>query len=89
MVVKFHRMPEAAVRGGDDPEMREAIDRLQRAFVDVRRPINNRHQLKVSANLSYYPTTGRITPDGEPALPQTGLDALIDLLIEQGLAKRK
>lgn len=86
--MKFDRMPEAEVRAGDGPEMQHAIDRLQRAFVDVRRPLNNRHQLKVSANLSYYSTTGRITPDGEPALPQTGLDALIDMLIEQGLAKR-
>lgn len=86
--MKFARMPKAEAREGDGPEMRQAIGRLERATVDVRRPPNNRHQLKVSADLSYYPTTGRITPDGEPALPQTGLDALIDMLIEQGLATR-
>jgi hypothetical protein len=36
--MKYARMPKAEIREGDGPEMSEAIDRLQRAFVDVRRP---------------------------------------------------
>ncbi len=60
--------------------MIEAINTLLRRGVDVRRPEGNPHHLKVSSSVSYYPTTGRIVPDGRHALPQRGLVALTQVL---------
>jgi hypothetical protein len=64
--------------------MREAIERLLEAGVDVRRPPDQGYQLKVTPRLSYYPHTGRIVFDGEPALEERGIEALLKLLAESG-----
>ncbi|WP_425228542.1 hypothetical protein [Sphingomonas sp.] len=83
--MKFNKMLPAEVREGDDPEMIAAIDRLIREGITARRPHNNRHQLKVGPTLSYYPTTRRIVTDGEPAWKETGIDAVIAIMLDRGL----
>ena len=46
-----------------------------------RRPTNNDHQIKVTADLNFYPNTGTILRDREPRpLPIRGVDALIEHL---------
>ena len=73
-------MKTAEARLNDTPEMIEAITVLTSAGVDVRRPPDHGFQLKVSPELSYYPTTKRIVFDGKPAEEEKGLDTLIKLL---------
>ena len=74
-------MPIAAEREGDSPAMAEALRRLIEAGIDVRRPINHKHQLKVNSSTSYYPARGTIFIDDEPAaLEQRGLCALLEYL---------
>ncbi len=74
-------MPLAEVRSTDDLAMIEAIEALTKAGIEVRRPPNNAHQLKVSPSLSYYPGRETIVADGEPsARPQRGLAALLTYL---------
>jgi hypothetical protein len=55
--------------------------RLLAAGIDVRRPVNSEHQLKVTERISYYPGKGTIYSDGAPApYSETGLEALMQLL---------
>jgi len=79
-------MPAAAPRSGDSPDMTEAIDRLLCLGFDVRRPQGNPYQIKVAPFVSYYPTTGRIVPDGRQPLQKRGLGELIRLL-ERGVVE--
>ena len=79
--MRYTKMPIAAEREGDSPAMAEAIRRLIEAGIDVRRPGNNSHQLKVNSSTSYYPARGTIFIDGEPAaLEQRGLCAVLNYL---------
>jgi hypothetical protein len=82
--MKFEKMPFAEPRERDGKAMLDALHRLTELGADVRRPKGNGHQLKVSPDLSYYPTTGRIVRDSEDALDETGLGPLIDLLRREG-----
>lgn len=79
--MNFYSLPKARARTGDHPQMADAIELLLAAGVDVRRPFNSEHQLKVAEGISYYPGKGTIYRDGAPA-PQSerGLEALMDLL---------
>ena len=86
--MKFSKMPLAEARAGDDLAVETAIARLREAGVEPRRPINNAYQLKVTPNISYYPTTGKVVVDATPALDIRGVDALIGMLIEQGLIRK-
>lgn len=79
--MRYGRMPAAAVRSDDDPKMIDAILALASAGVDVRRPPDSNHQLKVSPSINFYPGRGTIVVDGEPAARrQRGLASLIELL---------
>lgn len=79
--MRYSQMPLAAVVPQDDPAMIEAITTLTAAGIDVRRPANSLHQLKVSPLISYYPGRQTIVADGEPtARPQRGLAALLIFL---------
>jgi len=83
-------MPSAEAQPGDDPKMIDAIRTLAAVGIDVRRPVNNDHQLKVNPSTSYYPGRGTIVIDGEPgALRQRGLGALLAILdVEPGTMPR-
>ncbi|MEG8041725.1 hypothetical protein QP164_02595 [Sphingomonas sp. LR59] len=81
--MRFEDMPMAAARENDSPSMIRAIERLLMAGAEARRPIGNPHQIKVTPDLSFYPTTGRMLFDGGPAQPERGVDALIELLARQ------
>jgi hypothetical protein len=83
--MKFDKMPSADAREKDPKAVLDAIRRLEFAGADVRRPKRNRYQLKLSPDLNYYPTIGRIVRDGEDALEACGLDAVIELLRREGL----
>lgn len=79
--MKYGQMPPAEVRPGDAPKMIRAIEVLTAAGIDVRRPPNSDHQLKVSASVSYYPGRETILVDGEPAARRArGLAAVIAFL---------
>lgn len=79
--MRYGRMPAAAARPGDDPKMIDAILALAAAGIDVRRPPDSDHQLKVSPSVNYYTGRGTIVIDGEPAARrQRGLASLIELL---------
>ena len=79
--MNFYSLPKARARTGDHPRMADAIERLLAAGVDVRRPVNSEHQLKVDERISYYPGKGTIYHDGAPApRSERGLEALIHLL---------
>ena len=78
--MRFEDMPLAAARENDALSMIRAIDQLLIAGIDARRPVGNPHQIKVTPDLSFYPTSGRLVVDGRPALPQRGIGALIELL---------
>lgn len=79
--MKYGQMPPAEVRHDDAPKMIRAIEVLTAAGIDVRRPPNSDHQLKVSASVSYYPGRETIVVDGEPAARrQRGLAAVIAFL---------
>lgn len=79
--MSFRKMPRADVREGDNPAMVQAIEYLNAAGVEVRRPHGNAHQLKVSATISYYPSRQSIYIDGETGTrPERGLAALLDLI---------
>ena len=52
--MSFTKLPRAEVREGDSPAMVQAIEYLQSAGVNVRRPHGNSHQLKVNSSISYY-----------------------------------
>jgi hypothetical protein len=78
--MKYVRMKRAEARKGDDPCVIDAIQALLNADVDVRRPPDKGFHLKVTPSLSYYPHTGRIVFDGEPALEERGVEALLKLL---------
>lgn len=45
--MSFRKMPRAEVREGDSTAMAKAIEHLNAAGVEVRRPHGNAHQLKV------------------------------------------
>jgi hypothetical protein len=78
-------MPHASPRPGDTPIFLEALDKLLLAGADARRPVANNDQIKVTANLSYYPAKGTIYRDGDRRpMPIRGVDALIDHLRETG-----
>ncbi len=79
--MKFHLLPKAEIRNSDPASMREALAFLAKKGVDVRRPAKSKFQLKLDEQTSYYPTTGAIVVDGEPAArPERGLRALSELL---------
>jgi hypothetical protein len=78
--MRFEDMPMAAARKNDGLSMIRAIEQLLIAGIDARRPVGNPHQIKVTPDLSFYPTSGRLVVDGRPALPQRGIGALIELL---------
>ncbi len=79
--MKFDKLPTAEPRPGDSAAMREAIEELERQGVDVRRPLGSPYQLKVAADLSYFPDKGTIYQDGaRGAMPERGLRSLIKLL---------
>ena len=79
--MKFERMPAAMPRSGDSLAMMKAIEQLRAAGHDVRRPVNSRHQLKVTSDLSYYPGTGTIFRDGDPApIAERGINVLLATL---------
>ena len=81
----YSQMPPASVRPEDNAKFVEALDKLRLAGADARRPPNNHDQIKVATNLSFYPNTGTIFRDGDrKALPERGVDALIELLGELG-----
>ena len=82
--MKYHQLPIASGRAGDDPAMTDAIRALMMAGIDVRRPDKTPYQLKVSETISYYPVKGTIFIDGtDGALPQRGLQALLTLLADK------
>lgn len=75
--MRFDQLPPAAVHKTDKPAMREAIRLLRAADIDVRRPRNNAHQLKLDERTSYYPSRGTFYIDGaDRAEPESGLAAL-------------
>ncbi|GGJ36153.1 hypothetical protein CDQ92_10700 [Sphingopyxis bauzanensis] len=75
--MRFQKMPKAEARPNDTPAMREAIDLLIEKGIDVRRPANSDHQLKLDGQTSYFPTKGTLYIDGEQqARPERGLQAL-------------
>jgi hypothetical protein len=79
VLVKFHQLPLAVTRETDKPAMREAIDLLNAAAIDARRPLNSDHQLKLDEHTSYYPSRGTFYIDGaDGAEPERGLAALKD-----------
>lgn len=82
--MSFHDMPPAEPRPGDSPQMVAALDRLLLEGVDARRPAGNNYQIKVTWDVSYYPSKGSILPDQDCKLKVRGLDALIDYLRETG-----
>lgn len=78
---KFQKLPTAEVRKGDHPKMIEAIQRLKREKIDVRRPLNANFQLKVAEEISFYPGKGTIFVDGtDGAHERRGLEAVIELV---------
>lgn len=82
--MKFERMPAAMPRSGDSPAMLKAIKQLRAAGHDVRRPANSSHQLKVRSDLSYYPGTGTIFRDGDPApAAERGMRVLLSTLAQE------
>jgi hypothetical protein len=84
--MKFDKMPFAEVRPKDCKAVVEALDILIGFGVEVRRSPKNAFQLKLSEDLSYYPTTGRIFRDGDDsALERTGIEALLGLLMTEGV----
>lgn len=83
--MKFRQLPAAVALPDDTPEMREAIDLLSSAHIDVRRPGKSRHQLKLDERLNYYPSKGTFYIDGaEGPLPERGLPALKAWIAEHG-----
>lgn len=81
--MKFDRLPVAEPRPGDSAAMLRAIEELKRLGLDVRRPNGSPYQLKVSADLSFYPNKGTIFRDGDQqALPQRGIASLLEVLGE-------
>ena len=83
--MRYHRMPPAEPRPTDKPIFLDALDKLLLAGADARRPPNNNDQIKVTADLSFYPNTGTIYRDGDSKpLPFRGVDALIEYLREIG-----
>ena len=83
--MKYEKMPVAEPYLRDGKAMLEAMALLEEAGADVRRPIGNRHQLKLSADLSYYPSTGSIVIDGDDsACSEKGVVALLCLLRARG-----
>lgn len=76
--MRFDKMKTAAPSENDPPAMREAIRVLLDEAYDVRRP--NPHQLKVTPEVSYYPSNGKILVDGQSVHAERGLDALLRLL---------
>jgi hypothetical protein len=86
--MRYDKMPRAEPRDGDPPVIAQTIATLERAGADPRRPPNNSYQLKVSPDLNYYPAKGTIYRDGAPSpLPDRGLEALIQLLRDEGLIR--
>lgn len=78
---RFDRLPIAEIRNGDRPKMVEAITRLKQERIDVRRPANIDHQLKVTERISFYPGKGTIFVDGTSgAHERRGLEALLALV---------
>jgi len=66
------------INPNDAPEMKQAIDMLEKLGVAFRRP--TRWQLKVG-RISFYPQKGTIFIDDDTqALPEGGLEALRRLL---------
>lgn len=85
----YDKMSRAEPREGDHPAIAQAIATLERAGAEPRRPANNSYQLKVSPDLNYYPAKGTIYRDGAPSpLPDRGLEALIQLLRNEGLIRQ-
>lgn len=76
--MRFEKMNVAVPRDDDTPAMSEAISVLLAEGYDVRRP--NPHQLKVTPNVSFYPSNGKILIDGQSVHVDRGLDALCRLL---------
>lgn len=84
--MKFHKMPKAEARPNDTTEMREAIAYLIEKSVDVRRPTDSDHQLKLDRHTSYYPGKGTLYIDREQqARPERGLQALETWIAEHPL----
>ena len=80
---KFQKLPTADIRKGDHPKMVEAIQRLKREKIDVRRPLNSDCQLKVAEVINFYPGKGTIFVDGTAgAHERRGLEAVIDLVAD-------
>ncbi|MBC9032691.1 hypothetical protein IAG41_09830 [Sphingomonas sp. JC676] len=88
--MRYELMEVARHREADAPATTAAIAALLAAGYDVRRPANNAHQLKVTASLSYYPTTGVLFVDGhaKPLEPR-GLEALFAVLRSVQLARSR
>ena len=83
--MKYEKMPMAEPRPRDGKTMLETVALLEDAGADVRRPIGNNSQLKLSADISYYPSTGSIVIDGEDsACSERGVAALLSLLRARG-----
>jgi len=78
--MKFDDMPVAEARASDGLAMVRSIARLKELGFDVRRPSGNPHQIKITPDLSFYPTTGKIVFDARPALKERGLAALLAFL---------
>ncbi len=84
--MKFEKLPEAEPRDGDSAAMLQAIEALKERGFDVRRPRGSAYQLKVAADLSYYPDKGTIFRDGaREAMPQRGLASLVQILAEEDI----
>lgn len=82
--MRYQSMPAASPRPDDSPKMTKALAEFALRHIDARRPPNNRYQVKVADDLSFYPDTGRIVRDGGAPMPVSGLDALIELLRSDG-----
>lgn len=74
MSVKFDQMPDAKMKPGDTPEMRQAIHLIEEYGRIAKRPIDC--QLKLDKRTSYYPDSGTLNEDNKRAGAQRGMAAL-------------
>jgi hypothetical protein len=84
--MRYEDMPAAELRPGDGKAMERAIEQLRTAGIAARRPAGNPHQIKVTHELSFYPTSGKIVPDGKQSWAKRGVQALIEHLGTSGIS---
>lgn len=88
--MKFEKMAAATVRVGDASAMRMAIEWLDDAGIEVRRPANNNYQLKLAPTINYYPTKQTLMVDGgSSSQPGVTLEKLVDFLFDEGVIAQK